>query len=405
MTETQRPVILVFPFEFLSHYLRCLEICKLLSYKYHVKIQYSKTYDSFVKEAAFETFSCSHFNAKEVLNCAQNFDFSWLNFPDMENIYINQVNAILEHKPVLVIGDTALTLKMAAEKCHTPYIALLNGYMTKYYAVRKSIPSSHYAKEYVNKIQPHIFNFIADIAEVISFRKIHKPFSLIRSKNKLSAKRSYLQEIEGDFNLICDIPKLFPQKKLPSNFMFIGALFYKSLRQEDELQKICKNGKKNILVSIGSSGNPYILKLLFNQIFNNYNIIVSSQNPTKSEFEFITCKEFINNCAILEYIDILICHGGNGTVYQGLSFGIPLLCTTTIFEQEWNVQRIVSLKLGENISDINNVDELLDIIKKWEGKKNSLPLEEIKNSINLSQQHLYSQESSFLTKVNEIAGC
>jgi UDP:flavonoid glycosyltransferase YjiC (YdhE family) len=403
MAETQRPVILVFPFEFLSHYLRCLEICKLLSDNYQVKIQYSKIYDSFVKEAAFETFNCSHFSAKEVLNCAQNFDFSWLNFPDMENIFINQVNAILEHKPVLVFGDTALTLKMAAEKCRVPYIALLNGYMTKYYAVRKCIPSSHYAKEYVHKIPPRIFNFIADIAEVYSFRKIHKPFSLIRFKNKLSAKRSYLQEIEGDFNLICDIPELFPQKNLPSNFMFIGALFYKSLRQEEELIKVCKNGKKNILVSMGSSGNFYILKLLFNQLFNEYNIIVSSQVPIKSEF--IICKEFINNGAILEYIDIMICHGGNGTVYQGLSFGIPLLCATTIFEQEWNVQRIVSLKLGENISDINTVDELLDVIKKWDGKKNSLPLREIKNSINLLQQHLYSHESSLLAKVNEIVGC
>ncbi len=405
MTEKQRPIILFFPFEFLSHYLRCLEICKLLSDNFDVKIQYSKTYDSFVKEAGFETFSCPHFKVKEVLNCSQNFDFSWLNFSDLENIYIHQVNAILEHKPILVFGDTAQTLKMAAEKCHTPYIALINGYMTKYYAVRRSIPSSHYAKKYVNKIPPLIFNFIADIAEGFTFRKIHKPFSLIRSKNNLSAKRSYLQEMEGDFNLICDIPELFPQKNLPSNFIFIGALFYKSLKQEDELRKICKNGKKNILVSNGSSGNPYMLKLLFNQLFNNYNIIISSPNPTTSEFEFITCKEFINNYAILEYIDILICHGGNGTVYQGLSFGIPILCATSIFEHEWNVQRIVSLELGENISDINNEDELLDIIKKWDSKKNSQQLKDIKISINLWQQHLYSKESSLLAKVNEIANC
>ena len=405
MTEKQLPVILVFPFDFLSHYLRCLEICKLLSATYHIKIQYSETYGLFVKEAGFDTFNCPHLNATEVLDRTQQMDFSWLNFPDLEHIYTHQVKAIVEHKPVLVFGDTAHTLKMAAETCHTPYVALLNGYLTQYYAVHKSLPSNHYSQKYSKKVPTPVFNFIADIAETISYRKIHKPFSLIRSKNKLTAKRSFLQELEGDFTFICDIPELFPQKNLPSNFMFIGALFYKSSKQEIELEKIVKNGKKNILVSIGSSGNPYVLKLLFNQIFSNYNIIVSYKNPIKSDFEFITCKEFINNCAILEYIDILICHGGNGTVYQGLSFGIPLLCATAIFEQEWNVQRIVALKLGENISQLTDSFELLRVIKKWEGKKNSMPFKEMEERINSMQQHLYTPQSVLLAKVNEMANC
>jgi UDP:flavonoid glycosyltransferase YjiC (YdhE family) len=404
MPETEQPKILIFPFELFSHYLRCIEIAKILSHDYHVKIQYSERYNSFVREAGFETFNCLHFNANEVINCVKNFDFSWLNYSDLENIYKKQVNAILENKPALVIGDTAQTLKMAAEKCHTPYISLLNGYMTKYYAVRKIIPSSHYAKPFSKKMPPFIFNSIADIAERVTYRKIHKPFSLIRSENKLTSKQSYLEEIEGDFNFICDIPELFPQKKLPSNYMMIGALFHKSRKNEDELLKICKNGKKNILVSIGSTGNSNILKLLYHQLFENYNILVSTQSPSNSEFKFIRSKDFINHCAILKYIDIMICHGGNGTVNQSLSFGVPVLCATTIFEQEWNVQRIDELGLGENISHIINEDQLLVFIKKWESKKGSLPLKKIQNSINTSQQHLFSKESGFLAKIKEIAG-
>ena len=82
-------------------------------------------------------------------------------------------------------------------------------------------------------------------------------------------------------------------------------------------------------------------------------------------------KSFINHTAILDMIDIVICHGGNGTIYQALSHGIPVICITNNFEQEWNSQRIEELELGTLINDISDVKEIRRVIDFWINRKRS----------------------------------
>lgn len=43
----------------------------------------------------------------------------------------------------------------------------------------------------------------------------------------------------------------------------------------------------------------------------------------------------------------MVCHAGNGTIYQALMRGIPMVLIPSFFEQEWNAHRIVKLQLGE----------------------------------------------------------
>ena len=55
---------------------------------------------------------------------------------------------------------------------------------------------------------------------------------------------------------------------------------------------------------------------------------------------------------MLEVSDLVVTHGGRGTVYDSLEKGIPLIVIPHQAEQEWNADRIVKLGLGLKVSKV-----------------------------------------------------
>jgi UDP:flavonoid glycosyltransferase YjiC (YdhE family) len=95
----------------MSHYLRCIALAQ--NYKdYDILFAYSDKYDVFVRKAGFGSFKVETFNAELVLECAQKFNFSWLNLNDIETIFLSQKQVIKDYKPYMVIGDTSPTLSI-----------------------------------------------------------------------------------------------------------------------------------------------------------------------------------------------------------------------------------------------------------------------------------------------------
>lgn len=364
-----------------SHYLRCLELCKKLNNQFDIMIANSERFGNFIKRLNIETFETENFDPEEIVNATVNFDFSWINRENIERVLYSQINTIQEYEPDFVLGDTSLPLKIASEKTDTTFISLLNGYMTKYYRLTRNVSRNHPGYEYSDKMPAIIFNLLVRLIEYVSFRKIHKPFRLIRKELSLSSQHYFLDELEGYVNLICDLPDFFPQKKHNKNYHFIGPLFYRGNDCEEEIIEFIGDHNPNILVSMGSTGNWEKISFLNDSIFEEFKIIVSNKdNPIMNRSNTLS-RSFINHTAILDMIDIVICHGGNGTIYQALSHGVPVLCITNNFEQEWNSQRIEELELGTLINDTSDVMEIRRIIDFWINRKRSNRFLKIKQRI------------------------
>jgi UDP:flavonoid glycosyltransferase YjiC (YdhE family) len=377
------PVMLVFPFELLSHYIRCLQMATAIRNDYDIYFVHSHRYAYLVEDAGFRTFPCAAFNPDEVMACARKFDFSWLNYAALERILRSQIESIQQYQPVAVLGDTAPTLKMAAEFCGVEYISLMNGYMTKYYKFVRQMSKDHPAAHFQNKFPRRIFELMIQYGEQAAFQKIHQPFKKLRHKFGLRPCSMYLAELEGDCNLICDLPELFPQKDLPENYHFIGPLFYCGNEPEADIRRFLENGKPSILANFGSSGDFEKFAFLSDPYFERYNIVIAGNTNGAISSEHVLCKPFINNNEILDAIDLVICHGGNGSIYQALAFGVPVVCATSIFEQEWNVQRVVELNLGASLDGITDLEEIRAVIQKWISMKNNSPLKSVKEKINI----------------------
>ncbi|MEO6303969.1 MAG: hypothetical protein ABIP51_12435 [Bacteroidia bacterium] len=346
----QKKKILIFPFDLLSHYLRCITLAE--SYKdYEILFAFSEKYDPFIKKAGFNSFKVESFDPVEVMKCAAEFNFSWLNCNSIESVLQSQIKVINDLKPYFVIGDTSPTLKMAAEFTKVKYIALMNGYMSKYYSNVRALSITHSGHKHLSKLPENISNPITTFAENIAFKIVHKPFRKIRRKYGLSKITNYLNEMEGDENLLCDEPWLFPQNKLPANYKVIGPLLYASTENEKEFLSTLNPLKPTICVCLGSSGNWNALQFLSEKKYNLFNLVVAGDLNKILQGEHIYHKEFVNLNEILPQCFFMICHGGNGTIYEGIKHKIFMLCLTSHFEQEWNVQQISKLNLGIMINN------------------------------------------------------
>lgn len=330
----------------MSHYLRCIRLASEYP-DYDILFASSAKYNKFVLDAGYGVFEVEGFNADYVMNCAREFDFSWLNKKDIEKVFLSQRDALLKLKPDLIIGDTWPTLKMAAEATGTPCVALMNAYMCKYYTETRPLSRNHPGFKHLQKLPLQARNRIINLAENISFRIVHKPFRQLRRKYSLKKINNYLMEMEGDENLICDDVNIFPLKPLPSNYRIVGPLTFDPVDEDTELLQSLDPLKPSICVCMGSTGNWKELRFLSELKYTKFNIITAGDENELIKGPHIFRKKFINLDQVLPHCKYLICHGGNGTIYKGLQHRVFMFFVTSHFEQEWNAERLEVLGLGK----------------------------------------------------------
>lgn len=363
---SKKPEILFFPFNLLSHYVRCLELAKYYEADYGILFKSSTRYNHLIRAAGFGTFECKDFDAEYVSRCMRKYSFKWINEKDLEFIYNSQVNAIREYEPALVIGDMAPTLKMACEKLGVKYISVINGYMSKYYALERPVGETHPAYLIKKFIPADIFSAIAQKQEQKAFEKIHRPFGKLRAKHGLSPRSNYLDELEGDETLICDHEHIFPLKDAPSGYRYVGPLL-------SPAETIAEVGftkaapAKTILITMGSSGDWHKLSTLNAPVFSEYNFIVLGDKERILKANHFKHYDFVNLRSVLLVTDLVICHGGNGTLNYCYDMKVPFIALPSMIEQEWNALRFQQVMRGKTISKRITANMFLHAINNLTG--------------------------------------
>jgi UDP:flavonoid glycosyltransferase YjiC (YdhE family) len=361
-TNPEKPLLLVFPFGLLSHYLRCLVLGRELKKYFTVKFLDNPAYSNFIEQEDFDTFTCSYLDPAKAIEGVKRFDLSWLQKEELEQLFLRQVAVIQKLKPALVLGDFSPTLRMAADATGVTFVSLFNGYMSKYYAGTRNISKNHPAEKLIRFLPAGLGAILTRVGESRAFKILHSPFREIRRSYDLPTCASYLDELEGDLNLVCDLPLIFPQKALPSNYHLVGPLYYDSDIPAFGIPVMSEPKKKTILVSMGSSGNWQQVTFLNDQYYNIYNVIAIGDNTRALKGNHIGHLPFAGMHEIFPHIDLLICHGGNGTLYQALYYNVPVLVRTNHCEQEWNLSAFSALKIAGSLDSVVNEARLQQIV-------------------------------------------
>jgi len=368
---SEKPVILIFPFDLMSHFFRSLRVAIALKDQYDVYMNGSGKYDFWLEKVGIKSFSCLHLDAETALEKIGEFDFSWLNAAALETVYLDQIKTIKEYKPTLVIGDTSFSLKMATETTGVRFLSILNAYSTRYYQHTRRLSPRHRASPIIGWLPDLFYLPMVRMGEAWNFSQILKEFNKIRAKYKLRLTSHYLEELAGDLNVLCDLPEIFPQKKLPGNFHFIGPLFHAFDLANGSLLDKLEPSKRTILLTLGSSTDWEHFTFINREEYSAYNVIVVGEKSDILDAPFLLKTRFVNYDEVLPEVDLLICHGGNGTLYHALKNKVPVLCLEAHLEQTWNIHRMEELGFGQAM-DTRNPANIHQLVLHWLEKKSTI---------------------------------
>lgn len=164
--------------------------------------------------------------------------------------------------------------------------------------------------------------------------------------------------LQSDLFLVNDLPIFYKTERYKRNVIFTGPVYAQAKTEEiidKEILKILDNTntRKKIFCTLGTSGSKHEL-LEIVKMFNSpwgmkcSGIILSppsicpleeSQGLLNNKNVYVTDK-FVPAKAISERVDLVICHGGQGTLQTTITSAIPLIGVAMQPEQKINLEHL-----------------------------------------------------------------
>lgn len=277
---------------------------------------------------------------------------NYYNYEFMNKCVKEETKLFEKVKPELVLTDWRISASTSCELTGIPLATIMNAAWTNYDTVNYKAPehlkiTQILGKQITTRFMPLIKNFILsyDI----------RPTNKFRRHNGLKPLKNLWDVIKGDLNLLVDIPEYGPTKDLPSNFQYVGPIFWEPEVQPPVWLEKLDTEKPTIYFTMGSTGNPSFFEQAI-EIFGNteYQCIVTTAgmielNNVPENFFVV---DYAPGSKIMEKSDIVVCHGGNGTIYQAMSNGVSIIGIPTMHDQEFNLDRVVDLGIGIHLSEL-----------------------------------------------------
>lgn len=277
-----------------------------------------------------------------------------------------------EVKPDIVLTDGRFTVPISTHIAGLKHVAIVNVSSTEY-RVLPYVPFFDWIPEWLIrrnteiwkaldllnlKLEMFIFDNVMD-----TFKKLSKKYGLrktITATNCLTGK---------DITLLADIPEYFPTRKLPADYHYIGPLTWKSNLTQPTWWPPEKGNKPLIYITMGTTGIPDFFNRVYELFRASDMIAIITTGAQATGIETIPgtvyVENFIDGDLVMEACDLVVCHGGNGTIYQALQHGKPIIGIPTIPDQKFNMRRVEALGVGKKLpweTFIRNPSFLIDMI-------------------------------------------
>jgi MGT family glycosyltransferase len=242
-----------------------------------------------------------------------------------------------EVKPSLVLDDTRITSKISTAVAGLPRISIQNAY-----------------------INPWAINGFMD-PTLGGPRSLMEPgdersYNQVRQKYGLPPIESLVSMVEGDLNLLCDVPEYAPMHSVPDNYHYVGPIIWgRDLTQPPWLDELDPE-VPTLYFTMGSTGPPkafqaaieFLGETEYQVMMTLGSLVTLDDLPPLPPGFFVA--SYASGDALSRKADVIICHAGNGTIYQGLCSGVPIVSWPTVRDQHWNARRLSELGVSVTIS-------------------------------------------------------
>lgn len=349
----KKKVLVIPDGNFLAHTSRSLEVAKLLrQLGIDVVFAAEGQYTKLLREKGFQIFPIITLNPEYGLAVSRRGRVNHYDYDLTKRCVEEELKLFNKVKPDLVLADWRIPASTSCELAGIPLAVILNAAWTNYYSVRiraveHFVVTKLLGKRIATWIAPWLKSF------VITFDI--RPINRFRREKGLKAHKNLWDVMRGDLNLLPDIPEYAPTKDLPSNFHYIGPIVWEpEIEAPDWLEKL-DSEKSIIYFTMGSTGHARFFEQAI-EIFGHseYQCIMTTGGMAdlKNIPENFFVADYAPGSKIMEKSDVVVCHGGNGTIYQAMSEGVPIIGIPTMHDQEFNLQRIEDLGIGIHLSEL-----------------------------------------------------
>ncbi|KAF4628435.1 hypothetical protein G7Y89_g9715 [Cudoniella acicularis] len=186
--------------------------------------------------------------------------------------------------------------------------------------------------------------------------------------NKAGTPLSLFDMAKADLNLVNDLPTFHADysHRLPADIVITGPLFasHANVKLDPDIAAHMRNDHgASVLVTMGSSGTKEFLfeaiKALVMDRHDNWNAVVladrgvcslkEARDVANDDPRLLVTDQFIPAPAAAALADVVIMHGGQGTVQTAIAAGTPIVGVALQVEQQTNLDNVMDAGAGIRI--------------------------------------------------------
>lgn len=276
---------------------------------------------------------------------------------EIERMMSADLETIRAVNPDLVLSDGRFTAPLSTYIAQVRHAAIVNVSSTEYRAI-PYIPFFEKFPTWLFKRDSGFWKILDRInlcLEMKLFNSVMNIFTKLSKEHNLPRPVTATNCLAGkDITLLADIPEYFPTKNLPSNYHYIGPLTWKSEIALPDWWPPQKISNRLVYVTMGTTGVASFFDILASILVSAPFTTVMSTGGIPVNFDGKTgriyAESYLDGDLVMEQCDVVVCHGGNGTIYQALSHGKPIIGIPTIPDQSFNMRRVEALGVGKTIT-------------------------------------------------------
>ena len=298
-------------------------------------------------------------------------ELRFISAAEIERMIEADISLYSEVKPDIVLTDGRFTAPISTHIARLVHAVIVNVSSTEYRAL-PYIPFFDWIPQRLIKRDAGLWaelDLLNLKLEMFVFDNVMNIFKRLSKKYGLKKTVTATNCLTGkDITLLADIPEYFPTKNLPENYHYIGPITWQS-NMAPPVWWPPQVKEKLIYVTMGTTGLGDFFRLAYDLFEDSrYTCVMTTgrqSEPMSTIPGHIYIEEYLDGDLVMEECDAVVCHGGNGTIYQALLHGKPIIGIPTIPDQSYNMRRVEALGVGKSLAwkeFYSNPKTLLDAI-------------------------------------------
>jgi UDP:flavonoid glycosyltransferase YjiC (YdhE family) len=338
------PLALLFPdTNFLAHTSRLIEIGKALrgTYDWRVVFVGGPPYLRLAADEGFETADGFTVDRSITLPLAERAGlvdpFWWQRVVDLS--IQSDLSAIRRHAPDVVVGDMHWSLSAAARLCSVPYVSVVNATWTRYF--------DHKLEAFDGHLLTRLLGRSSATRLLPAFKQVAlwwwaMPYRA--RKNRMPRRprvKTLLDVIEGDLTLLADVPEFCPTANTPASVRYVGPILWEPPHPPPTWLDRLDPERQTVYLSLGSTGGSHLAETARTVLDDpRFQVIMTTgrQVDAASLPASWHVTDYAPGALLMSRAHVSLNHGGNGTIYQALAAGIPVVGVPSHVDQQVQMQ-------------------------------------------------------------------